>query len=173
MTLSETGRGRGPPTLSDMSQCCLSTSTWLLCISVNNLDMSLATVLRHTGRRAIMFSRCPSVRPSVRSLVCYQSCEDDVLRWSEALLTPIDWHTHIHKWSIRNSQLGGGGTDTRRHVDVAPWWWRCPVPRWSRWHKTLTIKSRIPLNRSCVLLSHVSWLFSHFFMFSCLFLSRQ
>ena len=27
----------------------------------------------------IMFSRCPSVRPSVRPFVCYQTCEHDIL----------------------------------------------------------------------------------------------
>jgi len=36
-----------------------------------------------------MFSACPFVRPSVRSFVCYQTCEHDTLKTSEAILMPI------------------------------------------------------------------------------------
>jgi len=44
-----------------------------------------------------MLSTCPSVRPSVRPFVCYQTCERDIIEneWT-------DFDTNWHKWCTGN-----------------------------------------------------------------------
>ena len=51
-----------------------------------------------------MYSTCLSVRPSVCSFVCYQTCEHNVLKAKEPTLMP----SGAHSKSIKPSILGSG-----------------------------------------------------------------
>ena len=56
-----------------------------------------------------MFSACPFVRPSVRSFVCYQTCEHDILKTTEPILIEIG--TSDPLWELR-------GQSSRSHEET-------------------------------------------------------
>jgi len=65
---------------------------------------------RQAGR-GVMFSGCPSVRPSICLFVCYQTCEHDILKMNRPLLMQIGSRSR----GMKRSALGSGGQRSRSH----------------------------------------------------------
>jgi len=61
----------------------------------------------------IMFVR-PSVRPSVHLLVCYKTCECDILKTNESIFMQIGKSSPRGK-GMKRSILGPGGQRLRLH----------------------------------------------------------
>ena len=63
---------------------------------------------------SIMFSACPFVRPSVRSFVCYQTCEHDILKTTEPVLTQTSTRGYRQK-ATEQKATGQKATETKGH----------------------------------------------------------